>query len=64
MDGTVRKEKMRVTPEQVLRTMLDDHLYDPVRQVLGSSMEGALKEYELLQAEAKTELSDDGFEVL
>lgn len=45
MDGTVRKEKVRVTPEELLRKMLDDALYDPVREVLAQSKERALGDY-------------------
>jgi len=44
-DGTVTTQKIRVTPEVILRKMLDDDVYDPVREVLASSEEGALKEY-------------------
>jgi len=44
-DGTVRTEKVQVTPEQVVRKMLDDQLYNPVREILVSSREGALLEY-------------------
>jgi len=39
-DGTVRTEKVRVTPSEVLRKMLDDSLYDPVREILVESNEG------------------------
>mmetsp|Transcript_15241 Transcript_15241/g.33366 ORF Transcript_15241/g.33366 Transcript_15241/m.33366 type:complete len:612 (+) Transcript_15241:131-1966(+) len=45
-DGTVTTEKIRVTPEHILQKMLEDSMYDPVRKILGLSMEGALKEYE------------------
>jgi len=60
-DGTVKTEKVRVTPEQVLKKMLDDAMYDPVRKILESSMEGALKEYEpiLVEEEKKSEESDE-----
>lgn len=44
-DGTVQKEKVRVTPEQVLRKALNDPMYDPVRAVLATSEEGCLKNY-------------------
>ena len=47
-DGTVVTEKVRVTPQEVLRKMLDDSLYDPVRDILGKSMERNLREYEFL----------------
>jgi hypothetical protein len=43
-DGTVVKEK--VTAAQLLHKMLHDSLYDPVRQILGKSKKGALREYE------------------
>jgi Domain of unknown function (DUF2828) len=42
-DGNVSTEKIRVTPEEVLRKMLDDELYDPVRLVLHKSDERSLK---------------------
>ncbi len=59
-DGTVKTEKIRVTPEEVLRKMLDDSLYDPVREVLVASREGKLVEYEIpLNGAAKTETGDD-----
>mmetsp|Transcript_27977 Transcript_27977/g.41244 ORF Transcript_27977/g.41244 Transcript_27977/m.41244 type:complete len:614 (-) Transcript_27977:1533-3374(-) len=41
-DGNVTTVKMRVTPEDILRKMLDDSLYDPVRQVMMESEEGVL----------------------
>ena len=47
-DGTVKKEKIRVTPEEILQNMLSDPLYDLVRRVLAKSTENRLKEYELL----------------
>ena len=46
-DGTVTKEKIRVTPDEILRKMLDDKLYDMVREVLMLSKERKLFEYEL-----------------
>lgn len=48
-DGTVVKEKARVTPEEILKKMLGDSQYDPVRKILGSSREGALQSYEYIQ---------------
>jgi hypothetical protein len=45
-DGTPRTEKVRIIPEEVLRKMLDDPLYDPVREVQAASSEGALGDYE------------------
>jgi hypothetical protein len=47
VDGTVVTKKVRVSPEEILRKMLDDKLYDPVRQILVASLEGALLEYEI-----------------
>ena len=47
-DGTVRKEKIRVTPSEVLRKTLNDSLYDPVREILATSTEGVLKDYNVL----------------
>eukprot|EP00529_Nitzschia_sp_RCC80_P011027 CAMPEP_0113494112 /NCGR_PEP_ID=MMETSP0014_2-20120614/28940_1 /TAXON_ID=2857 /ORGANISM="Nitzschia sp." /LENGTH=639 /DNA_ID=CAMNT_0000387997 /DNA_START=15 /DNA_END=1934 /DNA_ORIENTATION=- /assembly_acc=CAM_ASM_000159 len=44
-DGTVVKEKVRVTPEEILKKMLDDPIYNPVRKVLATSTEGVLKSY-------------------
>ena len=46
-DGGMVREKVRVTPEEVLRKMLDDPLYDPVRRILDKSEEGVLKAYKL-----------------
>ena len=42
-NGTVTTEKVKVTPQEILRKMLDDELYDPVRAVLDSSTEGKLE---------------------
>jgi hypothetical protein len=51
-DGTVTTtEKIQVSPEQVLRKMLDDDLYAPVRAILAASNEGALVEYSSLEKE-------------
>ena len=47
-DGSVVTKKIRLTPEDILRKMLDDKIYDPVREILGHSVEGKLQEYELL----------------
>ena len=67
--GSVTKMKLRATPEEVLRKMLDDSLYDPVRRVLGESLEGALRDYEVLKANSelgevieKALMEDDVFE--
>lgn len=65
-DGTVTTEKIRVTPEEVLRRMLDDSQYDPVREVLVASMEGKLVEFEipLTRPTKTTEEPVDEFELL
>uniref|UniRef100_A0A7S1Z7U1 TROVE domain-containing protein n=1 Tax=Ditylum brightwellii TaxID=49249 RepID=A0A7S1Z7U1_9STRA len=64
-DGTVVTEKIRVTPEEVLRKILDDSMYDPVREVLSRSDEGVFKggndTKDWTKEEAKEEASD-GFE--
>jgi Domain of unknown function (DUF2828) len=44
-DGLTVTEKVRVTPEDLLRKMLDDGLYDAVRAKLVESREGSLVEY-------------------
>jgi Domain of unknown function (DUF2828) len=44
-DGSTVTEKVRVTPEDLLRKMLDDGLYDAVRARLVESQEGSLIEY-------------------
>ena len=54
-DGGVIREKVRVTPEEVLRKMLDDPLYDPVRRILEKIEEGVLKAY-------KSPVNDEGVE--
>ena len=76
-DGTTVKEKVRVTPEQLLQKMLDDSLYDPVREILGQSTEGALSGFEwvppvvakddameTLSSVGGDEDDDDGFELM
>lgn len=50
-DGTVTTEKVRVTPQQLLRKMLDDEQYDPVREILVSSDEGSLVEFGAMEKE-------------
>ena len=57
-DGTSKTEKIRITPEQVLRNMLNDSSYDPVRQVLSASTEGTLLEYNTLDTECHS-LADE-----
>jgi len=52
-DGTVKTEKVRVTPEEILRKMLDDEMYDPVRAALAELEEGSKKLKE-----------DEGFELV
>jgi Domain of unknown function (DUF2828) len=65
MDGTVREEKIRVTPEQLLRKMLDDSVYDPVREILAESKEGLLGDYEPPTVDAPAGgPSEDGFELI
>lgn len=59
-DGTLKKEKVRVTPEHILRKTLDDAMYDHVRVVLATSDEGCLESY--LPPEPVQD--DDGFDVL
>ncbi|CAB9498476.1 Domain of unknown function (DUF2828) [Seminavis robusta] len=63
-DGTVRQEKVRVTPEEVLRKMLDDSLYDPVRLVLAASKEKALGDYEPPTSVLESAPMADGFELV
>jgi hypothetical protein len=69
-DGTIKTEKIRVTPEQVLRKMLDDALYDPVREILASSKEGALLEFGTVEkelgkpADSKAEKEDSDFMIV
>jgi hypothetical protein len=65
-DGTVVTEKVRVTPEQVLQTMLDDSMYDPVRKILAASREGALQPYQpIINLESKDKEDKDGeFEIV
>jgi hypothetical protein len=47
-DGADVMQKVRVTPEEILKKMLDDLLHDQVQKVLGESREGALLEQESL----------------
>lgn len=42
-NGETTITKVQVTPQEVLRKMLDDELYDPVRRILATSQEGPLK---------------------
>mmetsp|Transcript_8816 Transcript_8816/g.21531 ORF Transcript_8816/g.21531 Transcript_8816/m.21531 type:complete len:636 (+) Transcript_8816:350-2257(+) len=68
-DGTMGKEKIRVTPSAVLRKMLDDPLYDPVRNVLANSNEGVLKDYNVMDSSyisvaTDTEVSNGEFELI
>jgi hypothetical protein len=59
-------EKLRVTPEEILKKMLDDSLYDPVQKVLGESREGALLEYNesLVQVDGDAKEEDGEFELI
>jgi hypothetical protein len=63
-DGSTRTEKVRITPEEVLRKMLDDPLYDPVREVLASSNEGALVDYEPKLSVLEGAPAAEGFELI
>jgi len=68
-DGTIRKEKVRVTPSEILRKMLNDPLYDPVRGILASSNEGVLKDYHALDnlhisLLADNEVANDDFQLV
>jgi len=68
-DGTVRKEKARVTPSEVLRKTLKDSLYDPVREILLTSNEGVLENYKRndpseISNSIKINTIDEGFELL
>lgn len=45
--GNVTTQKVTVTPEELLRKMIDDPVYDPVREILVQSREGKLLEYEI-----------------
>merc|ERR1711862_873640 len=58
-DGTIREEKIRVTPSEILRKMLNDPLYDPVRGILASSNEGVLNDYHALDHFHTSLLADD-----
>jgi Domain of unknown function (DUF2828) len=63
-DGTTRTEKVRITPEEVLRKMLDCSLYDPVREVLAASNEGALIEFEPPMSVLERAPTAEGFELI
>ena len=41
-NGEISTVKVRVTPESILRKMLNDELYDPVRKVLATFRDGAI----------------------
>jgi len=60
-DGTIKKEKVRVSPQQVLQKMLDDSAYDPIRVVLSQSNEGLFSNYSFGPG---MEMFDDDEEVL
>jgi Domain of unknown function (DUF2828) len=67
VDGTTVTKKVRVTPEEILRKMLDDKLYDPVRLILASSEEGALADYRYESSTAATiaeEMETGDFELV
>jgi len=62
MDGTVVTEKVRVTPEEVLRKMLDEPMYDPVRVILAQSNEGIFgskREEDKTKDQNKDSIDDD-----
>jgi hypothetical protein len=59
-DGSVVTKTVRVTPQEILRKMLDDKLYDPVREVLVASREGVLLEYEIPIEPFDAVLVEDG----
>jgi hypothetical protein len=68
-DGTIRKEKVRVTPSEILRKTLKDSLYDPVREILLTSNEGVLENYKRhdpseISNSIKTNTIDEDFELL
>jgi hypothetical protein len=50
-DGTTKKEKVCISPEQVLFKMLNDEQYDPVKEIVGESEEGKLAFVETVPAE-------------
>jgi hypothetical protein len=63
-DGAVVTQKVRVTPKEILKKMLDDSLCDQVRKVLGESREGALLEHEsLAQADGEAKEVDGEHEL-
>ena len=68
-DGTTRKEKIRVTPSEVLRKMLNDPLYDSVREILAMSNEGVLEDYNPIDLShipgaIMTNVADEEFELV
>ena len=63
-DGILRVERLRITPEEILKRMLNDTLYDPVREILGETTEGTLKEFEFLGPSVEEEGKDDVFEMI
>merc|ERR1712224_316472 len=65
VDDTIRKEKIRITPEEVLRKMLDDSLYDPVREILSCSGEGTLRNYEyVVESPPISAPNEESFELI
>lgn len=58
-NGTVRTEKVRVTPSQVLRKVLDDPLYDSVREILVASDEGVLKDFKVFDLRDSLRIVDE-----
>jgi hypothetical protein len=68
-DGNTRKEKIRVTPSEVLRKMLNDPLYDSVRDILAMSNEGVLEDFNPIDLShipgaMMTNIADEEFELV
>lgn len=63
-DGTTKAQKIRATPEQVLLEMLQDDLYNPIRQVVGSSKEGKLAMVEAVPVGEQAEDIGADFEMV
>lgn len=69
-DGTTKKEKVRVTPEQILYKLLNDEMYYPVKEIVNMSKEGKLAQVEIVsedptgQNKANKEGNDDDFQMV
>jgi Domain of unknown function (DUF2828) len=57
LDGTIKKEKVRVTPEQILYKMLNDELYFPVKEIVGASDEGKLAHVEIVSEDPSEQVA-------